>query len=117
MSRAIVVFHDHGIHWASPVLKTGFRHCFIVMEVGAYWVSIDPRAGLPEIDVVATASYDLATFYRSHGFATVETERAASPPFRFMPWSLANCVGVVKAILGLRAPLVVTPHMLYRTLT
>ncbi|NIA72282.1 hypothetical protein HBA54_27185 [Pelagibius litoralis] len=114
--RALVVFHDHGAHWASPALKRGFRHVFCAVESGDYWILFDPRDGRPVIEVVAPEGYDLATFYRAEGYSVKEIGiEAATSPIRW-PYFWANCVGAVKAVIGLRAPLVVTPHQLYRRL-
>ena len=80
------------------------------------------------LDVVAAESGDLAAFYRRHGFVVVETtvrrrpgrgdRRDAFRPLGALPvWRLSTCVGLSKAVLGLWAPWVWTPHQLYRHLT
>lgn len=114
--RALVVFHDQGTHWAAPLLKPGFRHVFAAVEVGDYWIMFDPREGRPVIEVVAPAGYDLAAFYRKQCFRTRDVRLPpTTEPLRW-PYLWANCVGAVKAVIGLRAPLVVTPYQLYRRL-
>ena len=112
--KTLVCFHNHGAHFLDPLLKEGFRHCFVAVLSGDYWVRIDGMGGVPEIEVVAGADYDLATFYRAHGYAVVETEQRATP--LKTPFVTANCLGMVKSVLGLRAPFVLTPYRLYRRL-
>ncbi len=107
--KAVAVFHDHG---DNRFLKPGYRHCFVAVQSGNAWIRIDTLAGRLVIEVVAPAAYDLAKFYRAEGYTVVETEQ------RSLSWAwplaLATCVGLVKAVLGLNAPLVVTPYQLYR---
>lgn len=112
---ALAVFHGHGNHALSRFLKPGFRHCFVAVLAGGYWIVVDGRMGTPELAVVASAGFDLAGFYRAEGFTVVETRvRRRSPA---TPLMLATCVGAAKRLLGLRAPGLVTPWQLYRHLT
>lgn len=112
--RALVVFSGgSGVDdFLSRRLKEGFKHCFVVIDDGSYWIRIDGKAGVAEIEVVANSDYDLTSFYRSEGYRVVETYRRDRP----MPHLVAgNCVGVVKAVLGLHS-WAITPHQLYRRL-
>lgn len=108
--KALAVFHDHGCHILDPLLKRGFRHVFCALESGDYWITIDGRAGVLVIEAVAPAGYDLATFYRAEGFTVIETNQS-STPLR-TPLVTANCVGFVKAVLGIRCA-AMTPWRLY----
>lgn len=110
---ALVVFHGHGCHVVSRLLKTGFSHVFVAVRAGEYWISIDMRAGVPVIEAVAPGGYDLAAFYRDQGFIVIETSQR-DKPLRG-PFAVANCVGNVKAILSLRSS-AITPYGLYRHL-
>jgi len=115
MTRALAVFHDHGCHALDRFLRPGFRHCFAVVDAGGTWVRLDAMAGRPVVDVVCASSYDLATFYRQEGFHVIETKQNDQPPA--WPWVVANCVGLVKTVLCISAPLAVTPWGLYRHMT
>lgn len=110
--EALACFHNHGNHILARFLKPGFRHVFVALQSGKYWIRIDALVGRPVIEVVCSADYDLATFYRQEGFTVVETRQGA----KLAAWPLAvvSCVGIVKAVLCLNAPLVVTPYQLYR---
>lgn len=114
MSRALVVFHRHGAGTFARLVTGGFRHCFVALDDGRYWIVFDGKAGVPEMRVIAGSDYDLAGFYRGQGFAVVETETGIRPPRQ--PLMLGTCVGAAKRLLGLRAPHVLTPHQLFRYL-
>jgi hypothetical protein len=111
--RAIVVFHDHGNHCLDPLLKQGFRHVFCAVDDGVSWVQIDGRTGIPLIEAVCASDFDLARHYRAQGFTVVETHKGSGLR---LPLVLSNCVGLVKAALGLHLPFTVTPYQLYKRL-
>ncbi len=113
--NALAVFHDHGCHVLDPLLKRGFRHVFCaVQDDNGYWIRFDAKVGVPEIDVVAKPGFDLAGFWREHGFTVVEWERGSVVPW--LPFVNANCVGSAKVVLGICAPWVLTPYGLYKYL-
>ena len=111
--RALVVFHDAGNHVLSRFLKEGFRHCFVVIKNGDYWIMIDGLKGVPLVEVVAKSDYDLAAHCRNDGATVVETEQRAVAPRA--PYVNSNCVGLVKSVLGVRS-IAVTPYGLYKHL-
>jgi hypothetical protein len=112
---AIAVFHDRGGGWLRPLLRPGFRHCFCAVTAGDYWIVVDGRKGLPCFEVVAGAAFDLAAFYRGHGYAVVLFGGPPRAPRQ--PIAVGTCVGVVKRALGVRAPLVLTPYGLWKRLS
>lgn len=114
MNRAIIVFHGRSVRSWRRVFKAGFRHCFAVAECGDYWILVDPQEGRPELRVIAGAEFDLRQFYQAQGFTAVEI-MVGNPIFR-LPVMPATCVASVKRIIGLRAPLILTPWQLYRRL-
>mgnify|MGYP003126675651 CR=1 FL=1 len=109
----IVVFHDHGGHWLDPLLKKGFKHVFCAIRSGDYWIVVDGRTGGPVVQVVAGADYDLKSFYENEGYTVLVVERGTGLR---LPLVLSNCVGIVKATLGLGHFGVLTPYQLYRRL-
>ena len=115
MSRALVVFSETDAHIFAKYLRPGFKHCFVVVKSEGYFIRLDYMAGKPALDVVCGSDYDLAGFYRREGLYVVETSRRVRSSF--WPLATANCVGLVKTVLGLRAPFVITPYQLYRKLT
>ena len=110
---ALAVFHDHGVHILAPWLKPGFKHVFVALRDGDYWITIDAKAGVPAIEVVAPGDYDLAKFYREQGFAVIETQQGAAASRS--PLVLANCVGMARAVLGVSTA-ALTPWQLYKHL-
>lgn len=115
--RALVVFHGQPDHPLAFLLRPGFRHCFVCVLAGpepGYWVSIDPTTGPIAVAVECGPAYDLRAYYEELGCTVVETHTCLTPPR--WPFALANCTGAVKAVLGLRAPFVITPYQLYRRL-
>lgn len=112
--KVLVVFHDHGTGFLSRFLKPGFRHCFVVVRKGDYWIVVDGGVGVPQIEVVGPADFDFATYCRDQGFTVMETEQRNTVPRS--PFALANCVGFTKGILCIRAPFAITPYRLYKYL-
>ncbi len=115
--KAVVVFHGHGTgFWPAFLGRDGFRHCFVVVPAGAYWILLDGHAGSPRLEVVGgTAAHDMAVHYKRQGFTIIEAEILEREPLVW-PWMLMNCVGATKAVLGIAAPWVLTPWQLYRHL-
>lgn len=110
--RAIVVFQREGSHPLGFLLHPEFKHCFACIDDGLYWIVVDGRDGQALVRVAAASGFDLAGYYRAKGFRVVEA--TAGPGIRG-PLLVANCVGVVKAVLGIRC-WAVTPWQLYRYL-
>lgn len=112
--RALVVFTDDGAHPMARFLKCGFRHCFMAVNDGAFWTVIDAVAGVPFVKVAAASDYDLRAFYECDGKTVLEVSQGTVASLS--PFVVANCVGLVKAMLAIRAPLVWSPWQLYRHL-
>jgi hypothetical protein len=115
-TRALVVFWDpEGARW-EWALKPGFRHVFCCVDDGKQWLMFDARDGRPVLKSIGVVSdFDLYGFYENEPGMTVVQVGEKGPPVR-VPFVLSNCVGLVKAMLCIRAPFVQTPHQLYRHL-
>jgi len=112
--KALVIFHGHGEGLLSKLLNPRFRHVFVVVRDGDRWAVIDGRAGIPNIDIFESMeTEDLKEFYELQGFTVVETEQRDKPPKS--PFAIANCVGMVKAVLSIRST-AITPYQLYKYL-
>lgn len=113
---AWVVFSDAP---GMPLLRwlpRGFRHCFVLLNDGRHWIAVDPLAACTEVEVLPLpAEADVPGWYRERGHAVVRAavRREARRPAPLGPFT---CVEAVKRVLGLRAPLVVTPGQLHRRL-
>ena len=115
--RAVVAFKNAvgpRQHWLAPLLKDGFRHCGVAVEAGDYWVFVDPNPDCIRFRVPALKDFDIGKYFRDQGFHTVEYV-STGVEVR-VPLAVSNCVGVVKTVLGIRKPFIITPYQLYRYL-
>ncbi len=115
--KAWVVFSGQTeISWLK-FLKPGFRHCYVLINDGERWTSIDPLSHVTEISVHhhVPADFDLAGWLRARGNRVVPAplQRDITKPAPFM---LFTCVEAVKRILGIHRRSVITPWQLYRHL-
>lgn len=114
--RAFVVFTGQAdLPWLR-LLKAGYRHCFILLQENERWISVDPLLNRMEVQTHDLApGFDLALWLRGRGYRVVETE-VSRDRVRPMPFAAFTCVEAVKRVLGLHAPLVLTPWQLFRHL-
>jgi hypothetical protein len=113
----IVVFADNRTRPILQLLRPGFRHCFAALRVGEGWIACDPLKDRIQLALVPRpADFDLAAFYASQGHRVLVGRTAGQPPRAPALPSLLTCVAIVKRLLGIRAPAVVTPWQLYRHL-
>jgi len=117
--RAFVVFADRAECAWLRVLRPGFRHCFAALEEQGGWLVLDPL--LDRIELVWIApdqDFDLPSFYAARGHTilagALRHGRSRSRLPRLAP---LTCVSVVKRLLGIDAPGVLTPWQLFRRLT
>ena len=115
--RAIVAFEDREECGRLRLLRCGFRHCFCLVGAGSTWTLCDPllsRIALMQVNGLTEA--ELLRELEALG-ATVlrgEVPSGAHPvPIRLRPLS---CVEIVKRILNLDLPWVLTPHQLHQAL-
>lgn len=99
-------------------LKPGFRHCYVLLNDGECWTSIDPLSHVTEVSVHhhVPADFDLPGWLQSRG------NRVVRAPLRrdgtkAAPFMLFTCVEAVKRVLGIHKRSIVTPWHLYRHLT
>lgn len=114
--RALVVFSGYSdlkwLRWLRP----GFRHCFVLLETGVGWVLINPLSNGTEVDIWPEDQEEaLRAWFVQNGYEVID-ETVQPLASKALPWSLYSCVEVVKRLLGLRDPRIVTPWQLYRFL-
>ena len=112
--KAVVVFHGEGSgFWPAFLGRDGFRHCYVVVPSGDYWILLDGRAGSPLLKVVGgTADHAMATEYAKHDITFVEADLPVEYD-SLWPFMIGNCVGTIKKVLGIRNPFILTPWQLY----
>lgn len=108
-----VVFHGDGAY-----RKPGFGHCFVVFSTSRTILRADGYAGLPSIDAIGRIGtgdiVSLAVQYANTG--TVVPFASRPEPIRW-PFLQSTCVGMTKALIGIRNPFIFTPYQLYKYLT
>jgi hypothetical protein len=118
---AAVVFVDRAACvWLRP-LRRGFRHCFAALrQPDGIWLICDPlkhsielAAVRPDRDVDLLLTWQEAGHQICIGHTRKHDVTTALPP---LPGPL-TCVAVVKRLLGLSAPRVLTPYQLHEHLT
>lgn len=99
------------------LLRRGFRHCFIILNDGRGWVSLDPLLNHTDVQVYRhlPADFDLPGWLKGRGLLVMpaDLDRTKKRP---APLMLFTCVEAVKRVLGLHARFVLTPWQLYRHL-
>ena len=116
VQRAWVVFSGQtDLPWLR-MFKKGFRHCYVLINDGEHWISVDPLSCHTEVMVHHIApAFDLPEWLRSRNLTVVPARIA--PQTHSAPWFAHSCVEVVKRILGLHDFWVMTPYQLYKRLT
>lgn len=114
---SIVVFADNRTRLVLQLLRPGFRHCFAALWLGGEWVVCDPLKDRIQLALIPRpADFDLAAFYAGQGHRVLVGRTARQPSRGRCVPSPLTCVAIVKRLLGIRAPTVITPWQLYRHL-
>jgi hypothetical protein len=99
------------------VLKPGFRHCYALIHDGYKWLSIDPLASHTDVETyhLVSPDYDLPAWLEYQGSKIIHVpssciKRKAAPPGFF------SCVEMMKRLIGLHNPFIITPWQLYQFL-
>ncbi len=110
---ALVVFVDRGCVWLRG-LKRGFRHCFVALRDGDAWLICDSLKDRIELFVLPVAAeIDLASFYRAQGHRVLIGTTRPKLHRGSLVVAPLTCVTVVKRLLGVKAPWVLTPWQLF----
>jgi hypothetical protein len=113
--EAYVVFTGKTeIRWLR-FLRKGFRHCFVLLNDGHHWVSVDPLSSYTDILVHhVPADFDFPAWMKKRGYQVVKAKPAR--PLKSSPIGIFSCVEAVKRILGIQNRFIITPWQLYRNL-
>lgn len=114
--RALVVFGgDVDLFWLR-LLRSGFRHCFVVLETGDTWVLYNPLSNGTEFDVWPDEDeQSIRAWLVQQGYKVVE-ETVRPFAAKAMPWAPFSCVEAVKRALGVRAPWALSPWQFHQFL-
>lgn len=115
--KAWVIFSgETDIPWLK-ILKPGFRHCFVLLNDGQRWISIDPISPYLDVQVYhhIDASFDLPVWLEKRGYkiseAVIDRHHKRPAPSMFV-----SCVEISKRLLGIHRRLIITPWQLYKFL-
>ena len=115
--EAWVVFSgETDLPWLK-LLKPGFRHCFVLLNDGQRWTSVDPLSPYTEVLVYhhVSPSFDLPSWLegRGHNVCKASINRDQK---RAAPIMMFTCVEAIKRLLGIHRRFVLTPWQLYQCL-
>ena len=112
--QALVVFTDDSNLFFLKVLKRGFRHCFVMLHDGKNWISVDPLLSQLLINVEENThdKKELIEWFKESGYRVVTSDIPETICVSFL--GIYSCVGVIKKILGVRNPFILTPHQLFK---
>ena len=95
------------------LLKAGFRHCYVLIHDGRYWMTVDPMLHYMDVRVHydIDPAFDFPAYLRAGGYDVVPASiaRHGRKAAILRPFS---CVEVVKRYLGIRNPFILTPWQL-----
>lgn len=114
--KALVAFAGDTDIWWLRFLKTGFKHCFIVLIGEQCSVVVDPLCFRTEVCVLPfTDTQRLKGIFEANNYKVIETYIRKPEKVR---WSMGlfSCVEVVKRLLGIHGLSIVTPYKLYKYL-
>jgi hypothetical protein len=113
--KAWVVFSgDADLPWLK-ILKKGYRHCYVLLNDGEHWISLDPLSCHTEIMVHHIApEFDLSGWLALRDLTVIPAE--IKPKTSQAPIGFYSCVEAVKHVLGLHNPWIITPWQLYKKL-
>jgi hypothetical protein len=117
VQKAWVVFSGKTEMKRLKILKSGFRHCFVIINDGKRWMSVDPLSPYTDIEIhhQIKCDFDLPAWFRHQQFMVVPStmQRDHQKP---APIGLFTCVETVKRLLGIHCFYICTPWQLFRYL-
>ncbi len=114
LQTAWIVFSgETDIAWLK-IFKAGFRHCFVLLNDGERWMSIDPISPYLDVQVYhhISTDFNLPNWLESRGHKIIQSKinkKHKTPA----PWMVVTCVELVKRVLGLHKRFIFTPWQLY----
>lgn len=110
-----VVFCDSKSKWLQW-LKPGFQHCYIMRnEFNKVWTVIQDSEKRLDVSTYLFEDYPTPLDFAKPGATVLKASRVEVGGLRGH-LCYFSCVEVVKAVLGIRKPFIVTPYQLYRCL-
>lgn len=113
--EAWVVFSGKtDMNWLK-LFRPGFRHCYVVLNDGAHWLTVDPMSSYMDVSIHnLPQEFNLPFWLSERGHVVVKAD--IERPGRQAPWMPFTCVEAVKRVLGIHKQFLITPWQLYRHL-
>lgn len=116
-SRAVVAFEDRSGPSLLRLLARGFRHCFCVLGDGERWTLLDPlKTRLHLLSFTGCSEAELVRHLAQDGRRLLLGRPDLAASLRPASWRPLTCVEIVKRVLDLDAPGVLTPRQLHAVL-
>ena len=111
--KALVIFSSANTHWLSGLLHRDTRHvwCATYDDRTRIWIEYDMGAFGKEMRVLCDGDFDPINYYESEGYEVYPLDIDDTRRSIELPFTLNNCVGMVKTLLGLETP-AFTPRQL-----
>lgn len=107
---AIVYFSKRPINsFVNKFLHKDFKHCFVVLFTDEGVVKVDNSVDKWQVIPIKPGTPINTEYYISVSVPVRDTE--------FSIFGLMTCVGVVKRIIGLNKPFILTPYQLFKELS
>ena len=101
-----------GLHFWDVFTTKKFRHCFAFKWDGFNWIVIESLGCVLEVEILPYGEDDdVPQIMEDAGYLITQMKRVEHNKYIFRGWM--TCVTVVKHLLGIRKPWIVTPKQLY----
>ena len=113
--QAWVVFSGQAdLAWLK-ILRKGYRHCYILLNDGKHWITIDPLSNYTDVNVHdLPLDFNLPLWIKNKGYIVIPANIRHCD--KQAPWMPFSCVEAIKRVLGIHKRFILTPWQLYRYL-
>ncbi len=112
-SQIYIAFSDAPQKPYLKPLKSGFRHCLYIEQIGENFILFDPLSSHSEL--LVTQSSPIRTLVKQK-FTIIKAKKNKQIKSK-LTFDLLTCVGQIKRLLGIQNFKIQTPYQLYRYLT
>lgn len=116
-SKVYIVFEDNVSLWWLRFLKSGFRHCYLLLELqnGRGYLELNPFSNQLFVAIRRKIpNFDYISYLRENNLCQVILADIAPAPLKCAPIGLFTCVELVKRVIGLHSVSTITPYQLYK---
>jgi hypothetical protein len=103
-------------HWIFKVIDKRMGHVYAVKDLNNWqWLVIQPRVNMTEAKILLKSEFPSIRYIADYNDNIVKVNARPKPEVRgFLNWF--TCVEQVKALIGIKDPLALTPKQLYSNL-